>query len=129
MYFYLKNVDDGINKKFKLFEKYIKECKEEEQASGVILFDVLTEKKIRNLNDFYENFKESFPVLWKYFYFVHDFTKKKKKKKNVHEYIENGRYTFLDITMGLELLVTSIENKDYEDSDSEEDGEICFHCQ
>ena len=81
MYFYLKNVDDGINKKFKLFEKYIKECKEEEQASGVILFDVLTEKKIRNLNDFYENFKESFPVLWKYFYFVHDFTKKKKKKK------------------------------------------------
>ena len=47
----------------------------------------------------------------------------------MHEYIENGRYTFLDITMGLELLVTSIENKDYEDSDSEEEGEICFHCQ
>ena len=50
-------------------------------------------------------------------------------QKNVHEYIENGRYTFLDITTGLELLVTSIEKKYYGDNDSEEDCEICFHCQ
>ena len=64
--FYLRNVEDRNNEQFKLFKKCIMECEEEEQANGVILIDVLTEKiMVRNLNDFYENFKKSLPVLWK----------------------------------------------------------------
>ena len=79
---------------------------------------------IRNLNDFYGNFKKSLPVLWKYFYFVQDCA-----KKHMQEYIENGKYAFFDATARLELLTASTDNKDCKDSDSEENGEICFHCQ
>ena len=93
--FYLKNVEEQISKHFKLYRSIFKECGKEEQANGVILFDVLKEKvRVRNLNDFYGDYKKRVPVLWEYFCLV-DVNAKKKKKKHMQEDIENGETTFL----------------------------------
>ena len=55
---------------FDRWKECIREC-EEEEADDVIFFDVMTEKAIgTNLNDFNENIRKRFPVLWKYFSFV-----------------------------------------------------------
>ena len=103
--FYLKNVEEQINKRFKSYRSIFKECGKEEQANGVILFDVLKEKvRITNLNDFYRGYKKSLPVLWEYF-------------------------CFDDNAADICSSVVSTENKDCKDSDGKEDGEICFHCQ
>ena len=121
---------------FDHWEKYIREC-EKEQANGVIFFDVATEKPIaRNLNDFNETFKKSFPVTWEYFCFVvHDC-----EEKCFCKDIENGEYSEIDFDTFCQHLRQEKNELDWgpiknfnfplnEDSDSEEDGEICFHCQ
>ena len=88
--FYLKNVEEQISKNFKLHESILKECGKEEQANGVILFDVLKEKvRITSLNGFYEDYKKSLPVLWKYFCFVDDNEKD----------IENGEGIFYNVVL------------------------------
>ena len=59
----------------------------------MILFDVLKEKvRIRNLNDFYEDYKKSLPVLWKYFCFVDD-----NEKNHMQEDVENGEGVFYNV--------------------------------
>ena len=50
-------------------------------------------------------------------------------KTGFQKFIKNGDYTFYAITSDICSSAVSTENKDCKDSDSEEDGEICFHCQ
>ena len=84
-------MEEQISKQFKFYRSIFKECGKEEQAKGVIFFNVLKEKvRIRNLNDFYGGYKKSLPVLWKYFCFVGVSA----KKKHMQEDIENGETTF-----------------------------------
>ena len=119
---YLEYIEKSqIGLLFDLWKECIREC-EEEEADGVIYFDVLIEKAIgTNLNDFNENIRKNFPVFWKYFSFV----------VNV---CEDSKIEFVTFCRKARHLKNEFQRSifsifDHKDSDSEEDGEICFHCQ